>query len=130
MGGPQVVMGAMLQCSFGVAPSSLMVLPTNKVLGGATPAANIMDNVPMMNILPFGMCSSLANPTVAAATAAALGVLTPMPCVPVTAAPWVPGVPTVLVGTMPAVDSNCKLMCSWGGVIQVISPGQFVVMDG
>jgi hypothetical protein len=127
--GAQVVMGAMLQCSFGVAPSSLMVLPTNRVLGD-TPAANIMDNVPMLNVLPFGMCSSPSNPTVAAATAAALGVLTPMPCVPVTVAPWVPGVPTVLIGNMPAVDNNCKLMCSWGGVIQVVSPGQFKVMDG
>jgi hypothetical protein len=127
--GAQVVMGAMLQCSFGVAPSSLMVLPTNRVLGD-TPAANIMDNVPMLNVLPFGMCSSPSNPTVAAATAAALGVLTPMPCVPVTVAPWMPGVPTVLIGNMPAVDNNCKLMCSWGGVIQVVSPGQFKVMDG
>lgn len=127
--GAQVVMGATLQCSFGVAPSSLMVLPTNRVMG-STPAANIMDNVPMLNVLPFGMCSSPANPTVAAATAAALGVLTPMPCVPFTAAPWVPGVPTVLIGNMPAVDNNCKLMCNWGGVIQVINPGQFVVMDG
>jgi hypothetical protein len=127
--GAQVVMGAMLQCSFGVAPSSLMVLPTNRVLGD-TPAANIMDNIPMVNVLPFGMCSSPSNPTVAAATAAALGVLTPMPCVPVTVAPWVPGVPTVLIGNMPAVDNNCKLMCSWGGVIQVVSPGQFKVMDG
>ena len=127
--GAQVVMGATLQCSFGAAPSTLMVLPANHVLG-ATPAANIMDNVPMLNVLPFAMCSSPANPTVAAATAAALGVLTPMPCVPFTAAPWVPGVPTVLIGNMPAVDSNCKLMCNWGGVIQVINPGQFVVMDG
>ncbi len=127
--GAQVVMGAMLQCSFGVAPSSLVVLPTNKVLG-STPAANIMDNVPLLNILPFGMCSSPSNPTVAAATAAALGVLTPMPCIPVTTAPWMPGVPTVLVGSMPAVDNSCKLMCNWGGVIQVVSPGQFVVMDG
>lgn len=127
--GAQVVMGAMLQCSFGVAPSSMVVLPTNRVVG-STPAANIMDNVPLMNILPFGMCNSPSNPTVAAATAAALGVLTPMPCVPVTTAPWMPGVPTVLIGNMPAVDSNCKLMCNWGGVIQVVSPGQFVVMDG
>ena len=127
--GVQVVMGAMLQCSFGVAPSTLVVLPTNRVLG-ATPAANIMDNVPMLNVMPFGMCSSPANPTVAAATAAALGVLTPMPCVPFTVAPWVPGVPTVLIGSMPAVDNNCKLMCNWGGVIQVTSPGQFAVMDG
>lgn len=127
--GAQVVMGAVLQCSFGVAPSTLTVLPANRVLGD-TPAANIMDNVPMLNVMPFGMCSSPSNPTVAAATAAALGVLTPMPCVPVTVAPWVPGVPTVLIGNMPAVDNNCKLMCSWGGVIQVVSPGQFKVMDG
>ena len=78
-------MGATLQCSFGVAPSALMVLPQNRVLTGPVPsAANIMDNKPLVNILPFGMCSSLANPTVAIATAAALGVLTPMPCIPVT----------------------------------------------
>lgn len=127
--GAQVVMGAMLQCSFGVAPSSLVVLPVNRVMA-ATPAANIMDHAPMLNVLPFGMCSSPANPTVAAATAAALGVLTPMPCIPATAAPWIPGVPTVLIGNMPALDSNSKCMCTWGGVIQVINPGQFVVMDG
>lgn len=127
--GAQVVMGAMLQCSFGVAPSSLVVLPTNKVMG-MTPAANIMDNVPILNIPPFGMCQSLANPTVAAATAAALGVLTPMPCVPATAAPWVPGCPTILVGNMPALESNSKCMCSWGGVIQIITPGQFKVING
>lgn len=126
--GAQVVMGAMLQCSFGAAPSSLVVLPANKVMA-TTPAANIMDNKPIVNVPPFGMCSSLANPTVAAATAAALGVLTPMPCVPVTAAPWAPGSPKVTVGKMPAVDQTCKLMCNWGGVIQVVSPGQVKVND-
>jgi hypothetical protein len=125
----QVVMGAMLQCSFGVAPSSLVVLPTNKVLS-STPAANIMDNKPLLNILPFGMCMSLANPTVAAATAAALGVLTPMPCIPATAAPWAPGCPKALIGNMPAVDNSCKLMCNWGGVIQVVNPGQVKVTNG
>jgi hypothetical protein len=127
--GVQVVMGAMLKCSFGVAPSSLVVLPTNKVLA-TTPAANIMDNKPMMNILPFGMCMSMANPMVAAATAAALGVLTPMPCIPATAAPWVPGCPKLLIGNMPALESGSKLMCNWGGVIQVLAPGQFTVQDG
>ena len=79
----QVCMGASMMCSFGVAPSSLAVLPQNRVLT-QTPDANIMDNKPMVNIMPFGMCTSLANPAVAAATAAALGALTPMPCVPVT----------------------------------------------
>jgi hypothetical protein len=122
----QVCMGAILQCSFGVAPSSLVVLPLNRVLTG-TPAANIMDNKPVVNVPPFGMCSSPANPTVAAATAAALGVLTPMPCVPVTPAPWAPGAPTVLIANMPALDNNSKLMCTWGGVIQINSPGQATV---
>lgn len=125
--GIQVATGATLQCSFGVAPSVLSVLPINRTLTG-TPAANIMDHKPMLNIAPFGVCNSMSNPVVAAATAAALGALTPMPCIPVTAAPWVPGSPTVLIGNMPAVNETCKLMCSWGGVIQVIVPGQFTVM--
>jgi len=120
-------MGASLQCSFGAAPSSLVVLPTNLTMAGGVPAATIMDHVPMMNILPFGMCNTPSNPMVAAATAAALGVLTPMPCIPATAAPWVPGAPTVLVGNMPALDNSCKLMCMWGGVIQVVAPGQATV---
>jgi hypothetical protein len=118
-----------MQCSFGAAPSSLIVLPTNQVLAGGPPAATIMDSKPIINIPPFGMCSSLSNPTVAAATSAALGVLTPMPCVPVTTAPWVPGSPTVLIGNQPSLSNQSKLMCSWGGVIQIVSPGEFTVME-
>jgi hypothetical protein len=118
-------MGAMLQCTFGMAPSSLIVLPQNRVMVNNMPAANIMDNKPMANILPFAMCQSMANPMVAAATAAALGVLTPMPCVPVTAAPWAPGAPTVLVANMPALNNSSKCMCNWGGVISINVPGQF-----
>ena len=68
--GKLVCSGAMLKCSFGMAPGTLNVLPLNCVMSGA-PSANIMDNVPMMNIMPFGMCQSMANPMVAAATAAA-----------------------------------------------------------
>lgn len=119
----QVCMGATLQCSFGTAPSTLVVLPTNKVLT-QTPAANIMDYAPLVNIMPFGMCTSLANPTVASATAAAMGALTPMPCLPATAAPWVVGSPTCLIGNMPVLNNTSTLMCMWGGVIQVINPGQ------
>jgi len=125
--GMQVCMGAMLQCSFGAAPSTLAVLPANAVLT-ATPDANIMDNKPMVNIMPFGMCSSMANPTVAAATAAAFGALTPMPCVPVIPAPWAPGSPTVLIANMPALNNSSKLMCAYGGVIQITNPGQTTVM--
>jgi hypothetical protein len=124
--GMLVTMGATLQCSFGVAPSTLVVPPLNRVLA-PLPAACIMDSKPLMNILPFGMCNSLANPMVAAATAAALGVLTPMPCIPVTPAPWVPGSPTVLIGNMPALNNSSKCMCNWGGVISILNPGNFKV---
>lgn len=125
--GMQVCMGAMMQCSFGMAPSSLVVLPANKVLT-VTPDANIMDNKPLVNIMPFGTCSSMSNPVVAAATAAALGALTPMPCIPSIPAPWAPGSPTVLIANMPALNSDSKLMCAYGGVIQITNPGQTTVM--
>jgi len=123
----QVSMGAMLQCTFGAAPSPFVVTPEKLVLGQGPPAANIMDCVPMKNIMPFGVCMSLANPTVAAATAAAFGVLTPMPCIPVTA-PWMPGAPTVLLGGMPTLDNVSKCMCSWGGVISVVQAGTTTLM--
>lgn len=124
--GMQVSMGTTLQCSFGVAPSALSVLPTSGVLAG-TPAATIMDNAPMVNVMPFGMCNCAANPMVAAATAAALGALTPMPCVPMTSAPWAPGSPTVLIGNFPALQDSSKLMCMWGGVISIVAPAQVTV---
>ncbi|MDG4554770.1 MAG: DUF4280 domain-containing protein [Candidatus Competibacter sp.] len=120
--------GAMLKCSFGVAPSVLTVLPINRTLTSNMPAANIMDHIPMVNIMPFGMCITPTNPAVASATAAAMGVLTPMPCVPVTPAPWVVGSPTVLLGNMPALNNTSTLMCTWTGVITVLQPGQFTEM--
>lgn len=117
-----VLGGANLQCSFGVAPSVLNVLPVACVLS-TMPVANITSNIPLMNIMPFGMCSSMVNPMVLAATVAALGVLTPMPCIPVTPAPWAPGSPTVMIGGMPALNNTCKLNCIYGGIIQIINPG-------
>jgi hypothetical protein len=125
--GMQVVAGAVLQCSFGAAPSSLNVLPVNRTNAGGPAAANIMDFTPLVNIMPFGMCSSIANPMVATATAAALGVLTPMPCIPNTVAPWVAGSPTVLIANMPALNNSSTCMCAWAGVIQITMPGQFTV---
>jgi len=121
-----VCAGATLQCSFGVAPSSLLVLPVSKVFG-VPPIASIMDSKPMVNILPFGMCNTMSNPVVAASTAAKLGVFTPMPCVPATVAPWVPGKPNILIGNFPALTKESTLMCIWGGVIQILSPSQFKV---
>lgn len=125
--GLSVCGGAMLSCSFGLAPSVMNVLPVARVMS-STALASMMDHIPLVNILPFGMCNSMANPMVAAATAAAMGVLTPMPCIPVTTAPWAPGIPTVLIGNAPAIDNACQLICNWGGVIQVVNPGQMNIM--
>jgi hypothetical protein len=102
-----------------------MVLPVNRVLG-TLPIANIMDNKPFLNILPFSMCRSIANPMVAAATAAAFGVLTPMPCIPVTPAPWLVGAVKVLIGNMPALEMSSKLLCAWAGSISISNPGQVI----
>ena len=117
--------GASLACSFGVAPSTLAVLPANRMLTSSQPAATIMDYIPLVNIMPFGVCMTPSNPAVAAATAAALGVLTPQPCIPVTVTPWAPGDPTVLEGGLPVLNSTSTATCLWGGVIQVVVPGQF-----
>lgn len=121
-----VVNNAVLQCSFGAAPSALTVIPMGEPVQMENQfVGTIMDHIPMANIQPFGPCSSLLFPPTAAATAAALGTLTPMPCIPLTSAPWIPGVPTVMVNNNPALDNNCTLICNWGGVIKVQMPGAF-----
>lgn len=129
MGRPQVAASAMLMCSFGVAPATLGVLPSARVLVEGRPAAAITDAAPVVNVPPFGMCTSLANPTVAAATAAALGVLTPMPCVPATT-PWVGGSTTVLVGGRPALVQGSTCQCAFGGVVQVVVPSTVTTQTG
>ena len=81
----QVTAGAALTCSFGIAPSTLTAIPQGApVQAGGALAATIQDSRPMASIAPFGMCTTPTNPQVAAATAAALGTLTPQPCIPVT----------------------------------------------
>ena len=116
--------GATLMCTFGMTPSTFVVLPVNKMLTSSQPAANINDHIPMTNIMPFGMCISPTNPQVASATAAAMGVLTPQPCIPNTPAPWAPGSPTVVLASMPTLNNTSILNCLWAGVISVDSPGQ------
>ncbi len=126
--GMQTVCGSMMTCSMGAAPSSLLVLPINFDITVSMPAATIYDHVPFLNVLPFGMCSSMANPMVLAATIAAFGVLTPMPCLPMTMSPWVPGCPTVHIQNKPALNNSSILNCMWQGVIQIGFPGEVTTM--
>ncbi len=123
--GQLVVNSAVMQCAMGLAPGTLTVLPTSRLMASSQPVANILDNKPFLNITGFGMCMSIANPLVAAATAAAFGALIPMPCMPVTVAPWAPGSPTVMSGPAPALTSSSICNCAYGGVIQITMAGQF-----
>ncbi|RKP49395.1 DUF4280 domain-containing protein [Trinickia fusca] len=115
----QVVLGAVLSCTFGDAPATLIVEPEARVMVEGRPAATMMDSKPLVNIPTFVMCNSLANPEVAIATAAAAGVLTPMPCVPCITDPWVPAAPTVLIGGLPALNNTSMCICDFGGEISI-----------
>jgi hypothetical protein len=120
----QVVNSATLKCSMGTAPSTLVVLPAHMLMVGYQPAANIMDHLPLVNIFPFGLCRSLTNPAVAAVTSAAMGVLTPMPCIPNTPTQWTRGSPVVVLANMPALNDTSKCNCAWAGVIEITDAGQ------
>lgn len=121
--GLQCCTGAQMSCSMGTSPASFSATPRPTTTAGA-PIGNIHDHVPMMNVAPFGLCQSLANPMVAAATAAASGTLTPQACIPATAAPWSPGAPTVLIGGVPALNNRSTLNCMWAGTISFMDAGQ------
>lgn len=121
--GQIVVTGALMQCSFGSAPCPF-VASSPKVLS-MSPVGTIQNMTPA-NITTFLMCQSLQNPTVAAATTAAFGVLTPMPCVPLIPTSWInPG--KVLVANVPILTTDAKVMCAFGGNISFTNTPQMKV---
>ena len=124
--GLQCCTGAQMSCSMGTSPAGFSAT-TRPTTTAGVPVGNIADHVPMMNIAPFGLCQSPANPVVAAATAAAAGTLTPQPCIPATASPWSPGAPAVLIGGMPALSNSSTLSCMWSGTVSFVDAGQVVV---
>ena len=73
----------------------------------------MMDFAPFVNIPTFGLCHSPANPEVIALTAAALGVPTPAPCVPVVVTPWI-SPSNVLIDGMPVLTEGAGLRVSMG----------------
>lgn len=126
---PVVVNAAMVSCTMGLGPPSPMtVVPMGPpVTAGGQPLATIMDTLPMVNLPMFGACASPANPAVIAATAAALGVFTPMPCVPIPTGPWAPGSVKVVLRGLPVLTVGSTCQCSWAGTITIGVPGQLTV---
>lgn len=123
--------GCVLKCSFGAAPAPFNTLPVpgKPAFMEGLDGALMTDIVPLLNIPTFGMCRSLANPEVAAATAAAQGTLTPMPCVPVIPAPWAPPSPVVSSNGVPLATVQSKAFCAWGGVISVEQPAEMFAKE-
>lgn len=117
----QVVTGAVAMCTFGLSPGNL--IGTSKVMMGGVPCLSIKDAAPLQNITGFGMCTSPSNPAVISATAAALGVPTPAPCIPVPAGTWLcQGAP--MVGGVTGLSSDGTITCSYGGAITIRDAGQ------
>lgn len=121
-----VTTGASLQCTMGTAPATLTVTSQSSVLAEGKPVATVQDAAPMINISPCGLCTSMMNPQVAAATSAALGVLTPQPCVPSTGA-WIPSQTTVLAEGKPVLTREATCKCAYMGDISITGPGQATV---
>ncbi|MBL9193438.1 MAG: DUF4280 domain-containing protein [Opitutaceae bacterium] len=111
-------------CAMGTAPAKLKVTSQNTVYLHNLAVATVMDHNGMMNVMPHGMCLSLANPAVAAATSAAAGVLTPQPCQPVVTAPWTPGASLTYLDNKRVLQDKCVCNCMWAGVITILNPGQ------
>ena len=124
-----VCSGAICTCSFGTVPSTLSVMPENKCMIGAL-AATVADCAAGKNIMPFGLCTTMSNPAVASATAAALGVLTPQPCMPSIAGMWISKSTNVLIGGKPVLTGDSTAMCIYGGSIKSTSAGQTKTCTG
>ena len=119
-----VVTGGIITCTNGLSPGQLV--GTSPVMIGGAPALTIKDAAPFVNIMPCGMCNSMANPAVASATAAAFGVLTPQPCTPVPAGIWICGGTPLICGA-PGLSTDGTLTCAYGGSISIRDPGQRTV---
>ncbi len=128
--GQLVTTGATLMCTMAAGVGTLNVTSQQMVLADGKPVATIQDAASMSNISSFGMCTSLANPQVAAATAAALGVLTPQPCIPQPTGTWIPTQSTVLADGKPCLTNDCKTMCAYAGSISIAVPGQLITSAG
>jgi hypothetical protein len=111
--------GAILTCSKGTQPSHLGILPDiENLLAGRPTFAKHTDTTPNVNLRPFGLCTSMANPAVGVSYAASVGALSPVPCTPVPITPWLPA---------PSTTMGCSVLCAFAGVIKCIAPAAAMV---
>lgn len=124
-----VTEGAVITCPMGAAPANLKVTSQSKVLYDGKPVATIQD-ASAANVGSFGMCSSLANPQVASATAAALGVLTPQSCTFSSAGSWIPEQTKVCADGKPCLTTGAQVFCTTGmQMCTIAGPSQTKVIS-
>lgn len=121
--GAAIVSGAAIVCTMGKGPGVLKATSQKVLRAEKKPVAVIKDTEPMMNIGACGLCTSMQNPMVSQATAAALGVLTPQPCIPATQGSWSGG-GKLLAGKIPCLTMESTLSCFYGGSITIKAAGQ------
>lgn len=122
-----VTQSAMLQCSFGAAPCSMVVTNDLTVQGINNFSSNIQSKTPFADISGFSMCVSPSNPVISGSA----GIITSTPCTPAFSAPWSPGSTTVQITSMGALNGSCMLTCSYAsGVITITNPGAMTVTVG
>lgn len=119
-----VCSGATMRCSFGDKSARLTVYPDRTVFLTGQPMANISDHTSLYNISPFGKCHTTRYPATGAATAAAHGRLTPMPCVPGTMSDWRNGKNDYIIKGSPALLKSSYCKCCYGGIIRIVKDGQ------
>ena len=98
--------GAMVQCNMGAMPLPITLMKDHGVSAGAA-LLNANDHVPMVNIMPFGICK-LKPPTPPGANV----------CIPVTAQAWKSGDMHCMIDGAPALTKDSFLVCSCGGIIK------------
>ncbi len=123
-----VVRGATLRCNQGTSTGSLSLRRTPMTADDSV-LATVDDYKPIVNIPAFGQCSSMANPQVASATAAAQGNLQRMPCIPVTTGAWSPGSNLSDIDGVKALTDDSTCSCNWNGTISISDANNSVETD-
>ena len=100
-----------------VVPGSAMAADVVKLKEAKTAGGTIIKITVDGDVVKVGTAKGMAK----------LGVLTPMPCIPVTT-PWTPGSLLVLVRKFPALDATSKCMCAYGGQISAVTTDVMVAV--
>lgn len=102
-----VVTGATLCCTQGLVSSPLVAQSEPSANTSGRTMATVDDFLPVVNILPFGLCTA-----------------TGLPCVPITTSRWTCQ-SNICIGDRGILRDDGTLACMIGGTIFIVDPGQY-----